>query len=147
MSKSRTKMIRALKEIVVPTLRERGFKGSFPHFRRPLDTRIDLLSFQFDKWGGGFLIEISNCEPSGITTYWGEKISPKKVRAIDNHPDRRYRIKPGEEGSRDNWFRFDQYSIFKSSGRFNQVATSVLPYLEEAEDWWEHKLIDPDKLA
>jgi hypothetical protein len=140
-------MIYALKEIVVPTLREQGFTGSFPHFRRSLDDRIDLLSFQFDKWGGGFLIEISKCATSGITTYWGEKIPTKKVRAIDNHPDRRHRIKPSKGGSRDDWFRFDQDTPFKSPGSYNQVATSVLPYLEEAEDWWEHELLRPDEMA
>ena len=144
MSESRSKMIAALEEIVVPTLRERGFKGSFPHFRRPLADRIDLLSFQFDKWGGGFLIEISNCAPNGITTYWGEKLPPVKARAIDNHPDRRQRIKPGEGGSTEDWFRFDQTSLFKKSGRFKQVANSVLPHLEQAEDWWENTPFDAD---
>src|SRR5947208_777433 len=32
MSDDRDKMIETLKEYVVPVLRERGFKGSFPHF-------------------------------------------------------------------------------------------------------------------
>ena len=138
MSESRTKMIGALKEIVVPTLRELGFKGSFPHFRRLSDNGIDLLSFQFDKWGGGFLIEISKCERSGIITHWGESIPAKKVRAIDNHPDKRYRIKPGKGSSREDWFRYDQRSIFHSSNIYDQVASTVLSYLNEAEDWWSH---------
>nr|WP_268888411.1 DUF4304 domain-containing protein [Heyndrickxia shackletonii] len=42
-------MISALKKIVVPELRERGFKGSFPHFRRIFENKIDLITFQFDK--------------------------------------------------------------------------------------------------
>ena len=140
MSESRNLMIQSLKEIVVPILREQGFKGSFPHFRRSLNDRIDLLSFQFDKWGGGFLIEISKCGTSGITTYWGEEIPAKKVRAIDIHPDRRCRIKPGQGGSREHWFRFDKGSVLKSSGVYDQVAARVIPYLEEAEEWWESEL-------
>lgn len=43
-------MIAALKAVFVPVLRERGFKGSFPHFRRIRPDRIDLLTVQFDKW-------------------------------------------------------------------------------------------------
>jgi hypothetical protein len=137
MSESRTKMIEALKEVVIPSLRDRGFQGSFPHFRRISDREIDLLSFQFDKWGGGFVIEISRCAGSGITTHWGERIPPDKVRAIDSHPDQRHRVQPGKGGSTDDWFRFDQKSILPSDGRFGRVARSVLPYLDEAEAWWE----------
>lgn len=52
-------MIRELRKWVVPELKRRGFGGSFPHYRRIDGTRIDLLMFQFDKWGGGFRIGIS----------------------------------------------------------------------------------------
>jgi hypothetical protein len=58
---SRKKMIKHLSEIVIPVLREKGFKGSFPHFRRITNDRINLLTFQFDRYGGGFVIEITNC--------------------------------------------------------------------------------------
>ncbi len=34
MSLGRDNMISAIKTNVIPELRERGFKGSFPHFRR-----------------------------------------------------------------------------------------------------------------
>ena len=41
-------MIKKLKEIVIPYIRDVGFKGSFPHFRRLAGKQIDLLTFQFD---------------------------------------------------------------------------------------------------
>ncbi len=44
MSEARDKMIAALKEIVLPTLRNMGFRGSFPHFRRERDEQLDLLT-------------------------------------------------------------------------------------------------------
>lgn len=139
MSESRNQMIVALKDTVVPALRELGFSGSFPHFRRPSGDRIDLLSFQFDRWGGGFVIEISKCPKSGITTHWGDTIPANQVRAIDLHPDNRYRIKPGRGGSTADWFRFDQQSPFPSPRRFARVAHSVLPYLDEAQKWWDRR--------
>jgi hypothetical protein len=37
-------MIAALKSEFVFALRERGFKGSFPHFRRVKPDKIDLLT-------------------------------------------------------------------------------------------------------
>jgi hypothetical protein len=50
MSAEREKMIVALyREHVVPVLRERGFLGSFPHFRRPTAASIHLLTFQLTR--------------------------------------------------------------------------------------------------
>ena len=72
MSVERDKMIQYLKEQVVPVLRSRRFKGSFPHFRRITSERINLMTFQFDKWGGGFVIELANSHPKGFTTSWGK---------------------------------------------------------------------------
>jgi hypothetical protein len=40
MSDARDKMVSALKEIAVPTLRAMGFRGSFPHFRRQREEQI-----------------------------------------------------------------------------------------------------------
>lgn len=128
-------MVKALQEIVVTRLREKGFKGSFPHFRRPSKEKIDLLTFQFDKWGGGFVIEISRCPPEGITTHWGEPIAANKVRAWDMHPDERFRLQPGSGNSISDWFRYDKPHFLKDV--FKKTAKEVLPYLEVAENWWE----------
>jgi uncharacterized protein DUF4304 len=59
MSESRDKMIDALRRVIVPTLRNMGFTGSFPHFRRIRETRIDLLTFQFNRSGGSFVVEVA----------------------------------------------------------------------------------------
>ena len=136
-------MIIALKEIVVPFLREKGFSGSFPHFRRFSDNEVDLLTFQFDKWGGGFLIEISKCPSSGIVTPWGDTILAKDMRAIDNHPDKRHRIIPGKDGSPGSWFRYDRQLTFPFSRKYKKTARDVLSYFDDAEEWWsDHKISD-----
>jgi hypothetical protein len=109
MSHERDRMIETLKEYVVPALRDRGFKGSFPHFRRPTENAIHLFTFQFDKWGRGFTVEIASCSPDGVTMYWGEHVPPAKVRAWDVHPDRRPRLGPEKS---DKWFRFDRRGFF-----------------------------------
>ena len=46
MNEDKKSMNKALNEIVVPELRKRGLKGSFPHFRRIMETQIHLLTFQ-----------------------------------------------------------------------------------------------------
>ena len=99
MSSLRELMEKELKAAVVPKLRATGFSGSFPHFRRATEIGIDLLTFQFDKNGGGFVIEISRSPVEGVTTHWGKVIEPKRVTAWDMHPDQRQRLQPtGEIG-------------------------------------------------
>lgn len=138
MSDDRSRMIAALQAHVVPELRRRGFKGSFPHFRRSAEQRIDLLTFQFDKWGGGFVVEIAVCPPDGVRTSWGEHISPTKVTA--HTVNRRLRLGAKGEG-RDHWFRYDGVLKRLRADRYERVARAVLPYLEtQAEAWWQHTL-------
>jgi hypothetical protein len=123
----------ALKASVVPILRESGFTGSYPHFRRVHVTHIDLLMFQFDINGGGFLIEISRCGIGGITTHWGKHIAASKVKIWDVHPNDRFRIKPGEGSGTDSWFRFD-------NGNYDGVANEVLAKLPAAQDYWSRRV-------
>lgn len=122
-------MIAVLKSIVVPALRQRGFTGSFPHLRRLGTNQIDLVTFQFDKWGGGFVVEISRCGPDGVTTPWGDKIPPRKVTAHDLNPRDRLRL-GCEDPSADHWYRYDGGKTLES------VAQEVLLQLEKAEKWW-----------
>jgi len=126
----RDEMISSLKRIFVPALRERGFKGSLPHFRRPMTDGIDLLTVQFDKWGGGFVIEVSKCAPDGITTYWGKQIPPNRVRAWDMHPDQRHRLGSPKKGVDGHWFRFDDGTPT------DLIANQATRFLEEADRWW-----------
>ena len=125
---ARKDMIRALQRIAVPVLRKQGFSGSFPHFRRIGSNQIDLLTFQFDKRGGGFVAEAARCRIDGLTTYWGEHIPPQKVKAIHLHPNERLRL--GSSPGQDHWFRYDNHESVHS------VAESLLTYLHQAEAWW-----------
>jgi len=129
MTDLRVQMESALKMSVVPLLRIKGFKGSFPHFRRAGELGIDLLTFQFDRNGGGFVIEIARAMAGCITTHWGKEIPGNKVTAWDLHPDDRHRIKLTEGAGADAWFRFD-------NGNVEQAAQQVVGKLPHAEAWW-----------
>jgi len=122
-----------LKTAVVPALRERGFKGSYPHFRRISATRVDLLTFQFDKWGGGFVIEIAHGSAQGFTTHWGKFIPASKLTAWDLHPDSRRRLQPREGSGTDAWFRYDNAPAARAS-------KEVLELLPSAEVWWSKRV-------
>ena len=134
MSAERKKMIEALKEHVVPILKARGFKGSFPHFRRPTDTLIHLLTFQFDKWGSGFVVQIASCPVEGVTMHWGEHVPPAKVTAYHVWP----RLRLGSTDSKcDHWFRYDRGGLRSFDNVYEITAREVLPFLDsQAEAFW-----------
>jgi hypothetical protein len=143
MSESHDNMIQALKEIAVPYLREIGFKGSFPHFRRILSDRVDMLTFQFNKYGGSFVVEVANCPAEGIRTHQGEEISPAKVKAWD--VTERLRLGSNPPRKTDYWFKFKGLSKVFSKDKFASTAQEVLPFIKgQAEDYWRtyHKRIE-----
>ena len=117
----------ALKVTVVRALRARGFKGSLPHFRRQREDGIDLVTFQFDKHGGGFVVETGRCSGVGVTLHWGERVAPTKVTVSALHPNQRRRIKPMEGPGTDSWFRYER-------GDYASVARQALSLLDAAPE-------------
>lgn len=136
---SRKEMIKSLSEIVIPVLRQNGFRGTFPHFRRITKEKINLMTFQFDKYGGGFVIEIANCEPSGFTTHWGQKIEPNKLTA---HYVSGIRIQSNMDTTNsftEDWFRYDNKNSSNMKEVYINVCKDVLSKLKFAENYWENK--------
>jgi hypothetical protein len=124
----RDAMIAEIRRVVQPFLRSDGFAGSFPHYRKKTPTGIDLLTIQFDRHGGGFVIEIARCPVEGVLTAWGAAVSPEKVRAWDVHPNYRKRIQPRVGGGTDAWFRFDDAPV-------SHAAAAALKCLSNSDLW------------
>ena len=95
-------MLSALKERTFPLLKEHGFTGKYPNFRRKLDNCIELISFQTNKWGGSFTIEVSAVFPGSAdpnyTLYEGVTEDTFGVEATN----KRYRL----PGMYDGWFYY-----------------------------------------
>jgi hypothetical protein len=104
--KMRKAMDKALKEIAVPVLRERGFRGSYPRFHRTNQTSVDLLNFQFrDRSGGMFVVEIGKVPLEGYT-FNGVHIPAEKLSTA-YIPRKRLRLGKTALGQSDPWFIFD----------------------------------------
>jgi len=136
-SKERDRMNQALKKIVVPFLREHKFKGSLLHFRRMNEKNIDLVTFQFNKWGGSFLVELAACPLEGATMHWGEQIPPNKVTAHDLN--QRFRLGSKSEEEDGIWFNFENA---KTDEDFEQVAFRVIDLLKIKDPLWIASLFD-----
>lgn len=128
LSQQRKDMIVGLKREVVPYLRAHQFKGSFPHFRRIQSDQIDLITFQFNRHGGSFIIELAQDPATGVQTDWGEQISPQKMTAHDVDVDERRRLgshSPDEDGI---WF---SYESAQSEQDYLRVAQQVIASFEQ----------------
>lgn len=127
-------MDQALKSSTIPFLRECGFKGSYPHFRRGRQDRIDLLTFQFDRDGGGFVVEIARCPPEGVTMSWGKFVAPTKVTAHDVSKRIRLGARPPNE---DHWFRYGM----GNPSIFDVLAKQVIVLVKsQATEWWNQEV-------
>ena len=130
MAKEREAIDRALADRVVPVLREHGFTGRFPHFRRITPHKVDLLTFQFNRHGGGLVIEIAEGPVPYFTTPWGKQVPASSLTARDLHPDQRARLQPGGSGSVDAWYRYDRGMSPAA------VAEQVRSDLPQVEAWF-----------
>ncbi|OWT71476.1 MULTISPECIES: DUF4304 domain-containing protein [unclassified Achromobacter] len=131
-NQDRPQMEAALKQTIIPALRSAGFRGSFPHFRRIGNIQTDLWTFQVDKYGGGFVIEISSCPREGMTTAWGKFIPASKVTAHDINERLRLQNHPGSDTTA--WYRYDTDAI-------DTIIARILEALPLAEDWWAERSV------
>jgi len=76
----RKAMDSALKSGAVVLLRELGFKGTYPHFRRSLAERLDTIGFQFSQWGPQLYVELGVADADGFTLLDGTRFPAKTLK-------------------------------------------------------------------
>lgn len=91
-----------LRTAVITPLMEQGFSGKWPHFRKVHPDHIVLLTFQTNKYGGSFTVELSAVFPFSQNKNYSEcdSISLDKLNVWDTN--RRYRLR----GMYDGWFHY-----------------------------------------
>jgi len=127
----REKMDMAIKDITIPFLRQQGFKGSYPHFRRERDNKLILLTFQFSVSSPKFVVEISYCSTEGYTTSWGKQLKPSECRV--QYMGHRLRI-GSIKNKKHSWYDFGKDSFFGNV--YKNKAKEVVGNWPEAEKWW-----------
>ncbi|MCE9533748.1 MAG: DUF4304 domain-containing protein, partial [Planctomycetes bacterium] len=126
----RREMIAALKSEVEPSLRESGFTGSFPHFRRLGPSKTDCVTFQFDKYGGGFVVVLADGPAEEFVFPWGERVPAAKLTAHDLGGVARLATGPRPDG--EQWFRYDT----GADKACDSAARAVKALLPQVEAWF-----------
>ena len=113
-----------------------GFKSSFLHLCRDCGQYRHLVSFQFNKHGESFVVEVGRCSAQELERS-GRPNPSNEITVF--HLQSAERIRLGREPSEaDHWFHFDRGLPWR---RYNRAAKAVIPYLQaEAEDWWNRPL-------
>lgn len=99
---NREKMLSALKEHTFPLLKDQGFTGKYPNFRRKLDNCIELISFQTNKFGGSFTVETSAIFPNSPNTNYTLSEGVTEATLDVGATNKRYRL----PGMYDGWFYY-----------------------------------------
>lgn len=121
--KQRQFMNEALKKIAVPILREQGFKGTLPHFRKVCGDHIRVIGFQFSQWVPSFYIELGVCGPGG-TTFGTTHYPPENIKYYQAHARRRVGNVP-----------FDFHDADAA-----EVAQNVANLLQNLEEEWNNSI-------
>jgi len=134
------RMLCALKELVIPKLREAGFRGSFPHFRCKRQKQWDLITFQIHQGNGWLAVNVGYCDAAGFTNIRGKHVSAEKVRADDLPPQQWIRLGSHPPQIADHWFEYESEEHAACEG----VASRILSLLQsQAEPFWrEHRSAD-----
>lgn len=116
------RMKAALRQYVIPGLIEQGFTGKYPHYRRTFPDRIELLAFQWNKWGNSFTIEVSVVftNRQGLAANFTSdmpEVSFSEANVWDTN--QRHRLK----GMYDGWFYYSD--VYCMRIRFHKFYTAV----------------------
>lgn len=117
-----------IKKTIVPYLRQIGFKGTFPHFKRISKKQIDMIMFQFSSWGKKFTIELAKCPPEGVTWANGTKISADKVKV----PGATNRMRVGRLATgKDYWFDYKDINPKKVAEKAQKMLSEFgMPWFD-----------------
>ena len=109
-SERREKMNMALKELTVPFLRKRGFKGTFPNFTLVIKNEKITLKFQFSQFNSQYVVELHS-------STFGKK--SLRLGSIKNQ--------------RDYWYDFEVTK--ENIDIYKLRAEEVIKNWDEAETW------------
>lgn len=138
MSKNRSARA-IIKKFLIPKLKIEGFHGKFPEFQRKEQERLHLLSVVFDKYGGGFFLEVSNYPSGDMETSWGEVVREPDITVAHTPIECRARLQQKEHkhSLSEDWFRFDKFS----EDEIEDLVLEVIDLLPQINYWLREKKV------
>lgn len=129
----RNKMIEAFHLHLTPVLKERGFTGRFPDYRRISTEAVHLLSVHFARHKPAYAMEIA-CAPLTGLNVAGHMVAAEELTAWHVLGPARFRIGPDAP---DQWFTY-KAPLFSVGNWYRRASLAAVPYIDsQAELWWK----------
>jgi Domain of unknown function (DUF4304) len=128
-------MRKALKKLLLPRLSQIGFSGKGNEFQRKRGDQLDLLSLQWGKYGGEFVIEFASRPVGLLRTSWGEDIPEVNITTAHVHPLDRARLLPADESAGLQLHGFQFANFEDDLSKYESLAQDVASLLTQVDSW------------
>ena len=138
MSRNGDLMRKALKRFWLPEMSRIGFVGKSSTFQRLGPEYQDLLSLQYWKYGGEFILEFARRARGPFVTSWGSVIPEEKLDVAYLSPTLRARLEQIGSTAGHCFRGFDFSSFDEDVAKYESLAKELVLYLPEVDDWLNH---------
>jgi hypothetical protein len=135
MSREGDLMRKALKRFLLPEVKRLGFSGSASKFQRTSTDWLDLLSIQYWKYGGEFVLEFARRERGALHTSWGEVIPEERLDVAYVNPLQRARLEQRGPASEEGFRGFKFSGFGEDIARYEALASEVAALLPQVDEW------------
>ena len=139
-----TRLRNAIRRILEPEMAEAGFTIRYPHFQRRRGGRLELVSVQHDKWGGGFCLEFAPHPAGDLATDWGEVVPEDRIDVAYTDPGTRARLlaSTAAADSYEGFFRYEDFADDKD--RCEALVAEVVALLPQVFAWFDDGTVGPN---
>ena len=125
----------------MPALTTMGFSGKTSSFQRFDNQWLDLISIQYWKYGGEFLLEFGRIERKPLQKSWG--VVPEHEIEIGHlDPMMRARLETKDAKTMFRGFVFSGFG--EDVAKYEAVAKQVAEFLPQVDEWLRNNKIGPN---
>lgn len=144
MSRDGDRMRKALRRHLVPALDALGFCGGPSRFRRFREELQDLVSIQYWKYGGRFILEFGSRTRGPLHTSWGEVVAEDAVDVTYLPVGDRARLQDRRAPPDDLFGGFAFDGIGDDASGYDDLARHVAALLPQVDAWLRTGQAGPD---
>ncbi len=131
-------MRRALRRHWLPSLTRLGFSGRTSTFHRLERDAQDLLSLQYWKYGGEFILEFARRPRGPFSTIWGTVVPEEKMEVSHLNPLDRARLQQIEPLAGEHLRGFAFHSFEDDYSKYENLAVQVVELMPAVDAWLRH---------
>ena len=144
MSREGDLMRRALKRVLVPSLKNLGFVPRAKGYHRADGEFVDLLMLQYWKYGGEFILEFARRGRGPMQTSWGPLVQEEDLDVGYLNPLDRARLEQIGRAAGPSLRGFQYAGYGEDAEKYNALATEVAALLPQVDLWLKNKQAGPN---